>query len=147
MFKIQNYVTAISLMQLAVMAFEDNARYGLDVDNPGASCADIYEKNPVNHDKSGPYLVKTNKLFLAQCDMKFGKGWMKVADLDMTRGDNVLKGGWIQLMVNGIKVCQSTSDNGGCYSTVFTVNGTKYHKIHGFVRGYGMVSTDGFDSR
>ena len=59
MFKIQNYVVAISLMQLAVMAIEDNARYGLDVDNPGASCADIYEKNPVNHDKSGPYLVKT----------------------------------------------------------------------------------------
>jgi len=36
--------------------------------------------------------------------MKFGKGWMKVADLDMTRGDNCPKG-WIQLMVNGIKVC------------------------------------------
>jgi len=72
---------------------------------------------------------------------------MKIADLDMTRGDKCPKG-WIQLMVNGIKVCQSTSDNAGCYSTIFTVNGTKYHKIRDFVRGYvGRVATDGFDSR
>jgi len=51
-----------------------------------ASCADI-EKNPVNYDNSGLHLIKTNSLFLAQCDMEFGKSWMKVADLDMTRED------------------------------------------------------------
>ena len=46
-------------------------RYGLDVDRPGYSCADIYEKNPTSRGKSGLYLIKTNDLFLAQCDMEY----------------------------------------------------------------------------
>ena len=96
--------------------------------------------------KSGLYLIKTNKIFLAQCDMKFGKGWMKVADLDMTRGDKCPRE-WRELLINGIKVCRSPSDSAGCYSKVFAVNSTRYHKIRGFVRGYQKDSTDSFDSR
>ena len=143
--KYMSFVAAMLLMQLA-NACEDNARYGLDVDSPGASCADIYEKNPMSHDKSGLYLVKTDKIFFAQCDMEFGKGWMKVADLDMTRGDKCPRE-WRELLVNGIKVCRSPSDSSGCYSKVFTVNSTRYHKIRGFVRGYEKTGTDSFDSR
>ena len=143
--KCASFLAAILLLQL-VAAVEDNERYGLDVENPGTSCADIYEKNPMSHYKSGPYLVKTNELFLAQCDMEFGKGWLKVADLDMTRGDKCPKE-WTALLVNGIKVCRSPSDSAGCYSTVFTVNNTRYQKIRGFVRGYEKTGTDSFDSR
>ena len=140
-----SFAAAVLIMQLA-MACEDNSRYRLYVDNPGASCADIYEKNPTSRARSGLYLIKTNKIFLAQCDMEFGKGWMKVADLDMTRGDKCPRE-WRELLVNGIKVCRSPSDSPGCYSTVFAINGTRYHKIRGFVRGYEKTSTDGFDSR
>ena len=140
-----SFAAAVLIMQLA-MACEDNSRYGLYVDNPGASCADIYEKNPTSRDRSGLYLIKTNKIFLAQCDMEFGKGWMKVADLDMTRGDKCPRE-WRELLVNGIKVCRSPSDSAGCYSKVFAINGTRYHKIRGFVRGYQRYTTDSFDSR
>ena len=143
--KCAGFLAAVMLVQL-VTAIEDNERYGLDVDNPGTSCADIYEKNPMSHDKSGAYLVKTNKLFLAQCDMEFGKGWLKVADLDMTRGDKCPKE-WREILVNGIKVCRSPNDSPDCYSTVYTVNNTRYQKMRGFVRGYQKNSPDSFDSR
>ena len=137
--KCAGFLGAVLLVQLVTAV--DNERYGLDVDNPGTSCADIYEKNPTSHDKSGAYLVKTNKLFLAQCDMEFGKGWLKVADLDMTRGDKCPKE-WTELLANGIRVCRSPSNSAGCYSTVYTVNNTRYQKIRGFVRGYEKTGTD-----
>jgi len=41
-------------------------------------------------------------------------------------------------------VCRSASDNGDCYSTNFTVNGTSYHKICGKARGYQRHTTDAF---
>ena len=36
------------------------------------------------------------------------------------------------------------SDNGGCYPTIFTVNGTSYHKICDKARGYQRHTTDAF---
>ena len=139
-----SFAVGMLLMQLAI-AIEDATSYGLHVNSPGASCADIYEKNVISHDRSGLYLIKTDKTFLAQCDMQFGKGWLKVADFDMTRGDKCPKE-WRELLVNGIRVCRSPSNNAGCYSTIFTVNSTKYQKVRGFVRGYEKPGTDGFDS-
>ena len=67
---------------------DTNSRYGLDVDKPGQSCVDIYEKNPSSHGKSGQYFIRTNDLFLAQCDMETEyqgktKGWLKIADIDL----------------------------------------------------------------
>ena len=46
-----NYYTviAIVLFSSSAMADQQNAtciRYGFDVDNPGVSCADIYDKTP-----------------------------------------------------------------------------------------------------
>ena len=128
-------------------------RYGLDVDEPGLSCADIYDKNPSSHGKSGHYLIRTNDLFLAQCDMEAeheGKtlGWLKIADIDLTKKDkSECPGEWKKIKVNGTEVCRSLNDTAGCYSAKFSVNGTKYRKIRGMVRGYQQGSTDSFDSR
>ena len=91
-------------------------------------------------------LVKTDKLFLAYCDMEDWKGWMKIADLDTTNGGDCPKE-WHKLMVNGITVCRAPKDSAGCYSTFFSANGMSYHKIRGLVRGYQKSSTDSFDSR
>ena len=66
-------VAAVVIVGSAQSDVKDDAyisRYGLDVDKPGRSCADIYEKNPSSHGKSGHYLIKTDDLFLAQCDME-----------------------------------------------------------------------------
>ena len=128
-------------------------RYGLDVDKPGQSCADIYEKNPSSHGKSGHYLVRTNDLFLAQCDMETEyqgktKGWLKIADIDLTKKiKSYCPEGWKKTKVNGIEMCRSLYDTAGCYSANFSVNGTRYRKIRGMVRGYQKGSTDSFDSR
>jgi len=73
--------TILLLATLTTAAVDDTCmRYGLDIDQPGASCSDIYEKNPSIQDQSGYYLIKSDHLFLAYCD-KEDNGWMKVADL------------------------------------------------------------------
>ena len=118
------------------------ASYGLDVTSPGASCDDIYEKNPCSHGKSGRYLIKTDKLCLAYCDMEKWKGWMKIADLDTSNGGDCHKE-WKIIMA---LVCRAPSDAAGCYSTFFSVNGISYWSIHGLVRGCQKTSTDSFDS-
>ena len=126
-------------------------RYGLDVNKPGQSCADIFEKNPSSHGRSGHYLIRTNDLFLAQCDMETEnegkkKGWLKIADTDVSKGDDCPKG-WEKIKINSIEMCRSLYDTAGCYSANFSVNGTRYHKIRGMVRGYQQGTTDSFDSR
>ena len=131
---------------------DGNNRYGLDVDRPGYSCADIYEKNPTSHGKSGHYLIKTNDLYLSQCDMETEydagkkKGWLQIADFDLSvKSECPDTEEWKKIKVNGIEMCRSVNDTEGCYSAIFSVNGTKYRKIRGMVRGYQKGSTDGFD--
>ena len=76
-------------------------------------------------------------------------GWMRIVDLDTSRGDNCPTG-WTKTTTPNTSgnpatdVCRSTSSNAGCYSTHFTVNGTSYYKICGRVRGYQKGTTDGF---
>ena len=65
-------------------------KYGLELDHPGTSCDDIYEKNPASHYKSGLYVIKTNKVQLVYCDMSLEcgshkGGWMRIADLNSSR--------------------------------------------------------------
>ena len=131
-----------------------NNRYGLDIDRPGFSCADIFEKNPFSQGKSGHYLIKTDKLFLVQCDMEnenegMKTGWLKIADFDATkkRKSECPTEEWKMTKINGTEMCRSVNDTAGCYSATFSVNGIKYRKIRGMVRGYQKGSTDSFDSR
>ena len=69
------------------MAQDDTCtRYGFDIDILGASCADIYNKNPTSHDRSGYYVLKTDRLFFAYCDMELDcggtkGGWMRIINL------------------------------------------------------------------
>ena len=135
------------LLQLAVASKETcHEQYGLNIGDPGASCNDIYEKNPSSHGKSGQYLIKTDKLFLADCDMEEGNGWMEIANLDISKGRDCPKE-WRKIKVNDTYACRSPNDAAGCYSTNFTVNGIRYRKVRGLVRGYQKGSTDSVDSR
>ena len=62
-------VTALFHATLTTAAVDDTCmRYGLDIDQLGASCTDIYDNNPSIKDQSGYYLTKTDHLFLAHCD-------------------------------------------------------------------------------
>ena len=67
------YNLVVFLFSASVMATNTCInQYGLDVDNPGASCADIYDTNPASHGKSGYYVVKTDHVLIVYCDMELG---------------------------------------------------------------------------
>ena len=127
---------------------------GMQQSSPGKSCHDIYQKNEASRGVSGDYWIKsTTGIHKVYCDMElechgFRKGWMRIADLDTSRGDDC-PSGWTKIATNdrghpSIKVCRSPSNNAGCYSATFAVNGVSYRKICGKARGYQRYTTDGF---
>ena len=144
------YLIVAMLLSTSVGAIDTcTSRYGFDVNNPGVSCADIYDNNPATHGKSGYYIVKTNycQVHTVFCDMQLEcsghkGGWMKIADHDMSKGDDCPKG-WSKTKANSIDVCRPPSDNIGCYSTLFSVHNISYNKICGKVEGYQKGATDG----
>ena len=113
------YCFVVVVLQHLAVASEDtcDAKYGLDVDNPGVSRSHIYEKNPFIHGKSGNYLIKTDRdgLSVTHCDMELENGWMKIADFDVTKEDRCPKE-WRKVTVNNMYVCRAPSDAAGCYS-------------------------------
>ena len=124
-----------------VMAQNDTCtRYGFDTDNPGVSCADIYNKNPASHGKSGYYVLKTDHLFFAYCDMELecgcNKGWMRIADIK--KGDTCPSGwkNYSSYCTGGLAA--------GCYSAHFSTDSTRYRKVCGKVVGYQKGTMDGF---
>ena len=121
--------------------YDTCTRYGFDIDYPGASCADIYNKNPINHGRSGYYVLKTDHLFFAYCDMELDcggtkGGWMKIADFK--KGD-ACPGGWTSYR----SYCTGGSA-AGCYSARFSINSTRYSKVCGKARGYQKGIMDAF---
>ena len=88
-------VIKLALLILVATAMAQGMYAWIDIDFPGASCADIYNKNPTSHDRSGYYVLKTDHLFFAYCDMEldcYGNkgGWMRIADIN--KGDTCLCG-------------------------------------------------------
>ena len=121
-------------------------KYGLELDHPGTSCDDIYEKNPASHYKSGLYVIKTNNVQLVYCDMSLEcgshkGGWMRIADLNSTR-DNCPPG-WTKNL-NHNSLCTGGSA-AGCYSAHFTTLGsTSFSRICGMMKGYQKGTMDAF---
>ena len=129
---------------LLVMAQDDIcSRYGLDNNLPGASCADIYNKNPTSYGRSDYYVLKTDHLFSTYCDMELDcggtkGGWMRIADIDTSRGD-VCPSGWTSYN----SYCTGGSA-AGCHSVYFLTNSTSYSKVCGKVVGYQKGNMDAF---
>jgi len=144
------YYTALAFAVLSITTAENGTctRYGFDVDFPGTSCADIHDKNPATHGKSGYYIIKTDHIHTVYCDMELEcsghkGGWMKIADFDTSKGDDC-PSGWKKMTVNGLDLCRSPDDNIGCHSTHFLVNKVGYNKICGRIKGYHKGSLDAF---
>ena len=127
---------------------------GMLQSNLGKSCNDIYQINKASRGASGNYWITTTTgVHQVYCDMELEcgghkGGWMRIADLDTSRGDNCPTG-WTKITTNdaeqpSIDVCRSPSDDAGCYPTLFTVNGGSYHKICGKARGYQRSTIDAF---
>ena len=87
------YHSSISYIGNFTSSAQDDTctRYGFDIDLPGTSCVDIYNKNPTSHGRSGYHVLKTDHLFFAYCDMELDcgsnkGGWMRIADINTKRG-------------------------------------------------------------
>ena len=87
-------IIALAILGTSLAMAQDDTctRYGFDIDLPGTSCVDIYNKNPTSHGRSGYYVLKTDRVFIAYCDMELEcggikGGWMRIADIDTSRRD------------------------------------------------------------
>ena len=136
-------IVALAILgtSLVVAQHDTCTRYGFDIDLPGTSCVDIYNKNPTSHGRSGYYLLKTDHLFFVYCDMELDcggnkGGWMRIADVN--KGDTC-PGGWTRYR----SYCIGGSA-AGYYSAHFSTNSTSYSKVCGKVLGYEKGSMDGF---
>ena len=139
------FILVLSILgTLLVMAQDDVcSRYGLDNNLPGASCADIYNKNPTSYGRSGYYVLKTDHLFSTYCDMELDcggnkGGWMRIADIDTSRGDTC-PSGW-----NSYNSYCTGGSAAGCYSAYFSTNSTSYSKVCGKARGCQKGDMDAF---
>ena len=129
---------------------------GMVQSNPGRSCDDIYQVNKESRGMSGDYWINTTTgVHQVYCDMELEcgghkGGWMRIADFDASRGGDCPTG-WTRITTPpndpanpATDVCRSLTDNAGCHPTSFTVNGARYHKVCGRVRGYQKTTTDAF---
>ena len=131
---------------------------GMMQSNPGKSCDDIYQINKAIRGVSDYYWINTTTgVHQVYCDMElqcggYKGGWMRIVDLDTSRGDDCPTG-WTKITTPNhpthpeIDVCRSPNNNAGCYSTSFTVNSTSYYKICGKARGYQKYTPDGFNTK
>ena len=71
-------------------------------------------------------------------------GWMRVADLDTSRGDDCPTGWMKETTPTSVDVCRGTSNNPGCYQATYSTNGLSYSKVCGMARGYQKGSPDAF---
>ena len=153
-------VIAIGWACLAIVAGQEKvcsnfcSSLGMLQSNPGKSCDDIYQINKASRGASGDYWIRTGtSIHQVYCDMELEcgghkGGWMRIADLDTSRGDDC-PSGWTKWFTNDAgqprrTVCRSPNNNAGCYPTIFNVNGVSYHKICGKARGYQGHTTDAF---
>ena len=69
-------------------------------------------------------------------------GWMSIADLDTSRGDDC-PSEWTKI-TTPVAACIAPSSNAGCYSTNFSTLDIPYSKVCGMAVGYQKGNTDGF---
>ena len=115
------YTIIVLLATSLVIAQDDTCTRNGDI--LGASCADIYNKNPTSHGRSGDYVLKIDhNVFFAYCDMELDcggnkGGWMRIADIDTSRGD-ICPNGW-----NSYNNSYCTGGSAaGCYSAHFSTS-------------------------
>ena len=114
---------------------------------PALSCNEIAERMP--HSSSGLYWIQNNARSLSvqvYCDLEKeflgSKGWMRVANLDMTDPNQQCPPNFNLYAEN--RLCGKSTDGDACDSVKYTTSGVRYSKVCGRVAGYQFGSPDGF---
>ena len=121
---------------------------GMLQSSPGKSCDDIYQINKASRGSSGNYWINTTTgVHQVYCDMELEcgghkGGWMRIADLDTTRGDDC-PSGWTKI-TTPIAACIPSGSAAGCYSSNFSTFSISYSRICKKAVGYQKSGTDGF---
>ena len=120
---------------------------GMLQSTPGKSCNDIYQFNKVR--VSGNYWINTTTgVHQVYCDMELEcgghkGGWMRIADLNTSRGDNCSLG-WTKI-TSPVAACIAPNNDPGCYSTNYSTLGIPYSRVCGMAVGYQKDDTDAFN--
>ena len=75
----------------------------------GSSCEEICNNYPDTRDKSGYYLVNDEWYYynMDQADTPCGgRGWKKIADINMTEENAKCPSGWLEETHSGIRYCR-----------------------------------------
>ena len=121
---------------------------GMIQSTPGKTCNDIYRINKATRGASGNYWINTTTgVHQVYCDMELEcgghkGGWMRIADLDTTRGDDC-PSGWTKI-TTPVAACIAANSDDGCHSANFSTLSVPYNKVCGMAVGYHGDSLDGF---
>ena len=119
--------------------------------NPGDSqCHDIYQNNQDTRGVSGNYWAYTTTgVRQVYCDMTLDSqcggqagGWMRIADLNVGRGD-ACPSGWTKF-TTPVAACIAPNENPGCYAVDFSTFNIPYSKVCGMAVGYQSRTIDAF---
>ena len=124
----------------------------------GSSCEDVYINNVGSRDKSGYYRINnTEWVYCNMTAIAFSRArddqisscagvdgvWKRIASFNITAGDDC-PSPWVKSSHNGVNFCIPASTAAGCYSVIYSTNGTSYQKVCGRASGYQKASPDGF---
>lgn len=124
--------------------------HGMNTNFPAASCQAITALRPSL--PSGYYWVKTSngstvpfQVYCSMDDSCGSKGWTRVAQLDHKNGSaNCFDD--LENSPNCQNLCRMKNESASCSLTVFPVYNIDYSQVCGLVKGYGVLSPDGFNN-
>ena len=122
---------------------------GKNTECPADSCKQILDEQPKS--RSDYYWLKACEScepFTVFCDFNLTlegtKGWMRVADLDMTDHSQQCPSQF-KLIASPRRLCGRKTDASGCDSTIFETYNTHYRKVAGRAIGYQIRWPESFD--
>ena len=119
---------------------------------PAWSCGELAERKPDY--KSGYYWVQGSQREspdLVYCDLETqfsqgGKGWLKVANFNMTDPNQECPSQFqFTLITEPKRLCIREEDQRGCSSITFSSSGNVYRLVCGTVAAYQYSTVDGFN--
>lgn len=113
---------------------------GLTANKPAESCRQLHKVN--SSLPSGEYWVSPSNPVKVYCEMSIDScgdttgGWMKIADLDMTRPGDACPAEFTTLTEGGRRLCVLNLDVTNCASVKYSTYEISYNKTCGKVIGY-----------
>ena len=133
-------------------AIQEFLYLGVNESNPAISCAEIFKKKL--NTPSGYYWLQSDNGSAVRmfCDMTLtckgvGRGWMKVAKLNMTNSSHQCPPGTTlrtDILEYNKTLCGNISNSPGCTLTTFNVHSIEYKQVCGKIIAYQYISPDAF---